>query len=58
MHALCVHSCINNELIRILYFCDQVLFQFVIVVGPVAVGQARLASEFAFHPFMKSRVVF
>ena len=34
--------------IRVLYFCGQVLFRFVIVVGPVAVGQAGLSSESVF----------
>ena len=33
--------------ICVVHSCGQVLFRFVIVVGPVAVGQARLSSEFA-----------
>ena len=37
---------LTTSYIRVLYFCGQVLFRFVIVVGPVAVGQARLSSEF------------
>ena len=49
---------LTTSYIRVVYSCCQVLFRSVIVVVPVAVGQARLSSEFAFHPFMKTRVVF
>ena len=33
--------------VHVVSSCLQVLFPSVIVVGPVAVGQARLSSEFA-----------
>ena len=38
---------LTTSYIRVVYSCGQVLFRFAIVVGPVAVGQARLSSEFA-----------
>ena len=49
----CVHSyaivALTTSYIRVVYSCDcgQVLFRSSIVVGPVAVGQARRSSEFA-----------
>ena len=49
---------LTTSYIRVVYSCGQVLFRSVIVFGPVAVGQARLSSEFAFHQFMKTSVVF
>ena len=38
---------LTTSYICVVYSCGQVLFRFVIVVGPVAVGQAELSSEFA-----------
>ena len=49
---------LTTSYIRVVHSCGQVLFRSVVVFGPVAVGQARLSSEFAFHQFMKTRVVF
>ena len=40
-------AALTTSYIHVVYSCGQVLFRSVIVVGPVAVGQARLSSEFA-----------
>ena len=43
MHSVLVFHTLTTSYIRVLHFCGQVPFLYVIIVGFVAVGQARLS---------------